>query len=304
MMKQIKDKTASIKAKLLNLSKSQQVDFDALLLRFMQERFLHRLKMSEFSENFILKGGLLLICFQTPLSRPTKDIDFLGKGIGNTTGVLENAFKSIAGLSYDDGIEFSPSSISSERIVENNDYEGIRIKLDASLGKAVKKMQFDIAFGDAVWPAPNRVEFPTLLGSDGFAIYVYPIESVIAEKFEIMLKLETVNSRMKDFFDIYSFSRAFNLEGCSLKKAIEGTLKQRQTRLHQIPVIFKEEFINDKDKQRQWAAFLRKIRLEKVDWLFNIIMKQISNFLKPVTISIINKQEMPGTWNAEKGIWK
>jgi predicted nucleotidyltransferase component of viral defense system len=303
-MKEIKNKSASIKAKLLDISKSRGIDFDALLLRYLQERFLHRLMLSKFSDKFILKGGLLLICFKMPLSRPTKDVDLLAKGVKNAGRLLEDVFKNIACLSYDDGVDFIPSSVTSERIIENTDYKGIRIKIDAELGKAKKRLQFDIGFGDSIWPAANIIEFPTLLEDDPFRINVYSIESVIAEKFEIMLKLEMINSRMKDFFDIYNISRTFDFQGDVLKEAIEKTLERRQTSMPDIPVVLRKEFHENKDKQHQWTAFLRKIRMSSVEQDFSKIMNGITDFLKPVVISIIEKRKILNQWYSGEGVWK
>ena len=298
-----RDKAAPIKAKLLNLSKETRVDFDALLLLYFQERFLYRLAISEFSGNFILKGGFLLFCMKMIWSRPTRDIDFLAKGVNNNTSVLEGIFKRIAGLSCDDGVDFDLSSISTERIIENTEYVGIRVKISIYLGKARKVLQFDIGFGDSVWPEPRLIEFPGLLEAPKTMLNAYSAESIIAEKFEIMLKKEMINSRMKDFFDIFNLSFSYNFSGEVLKKAIENTLKKRQTVIQDVPYVFREEFQNDKGKQQQWAAFLRKTRIDKSNHDFHGIMKRITDFLEPVVISIKEKKEMKESWEAAKGIW-
>lgn len=175
-----------------------------------QKKFMENKKRAfpvhRWAGNFILKGGLLLVCLRVHWSRPTKDVDFLARGVSNTAREIEDIFKTIAGLSYDDGVYFDSSSISSERIIEDTDYEGMRVKITAGLGKAKKILKFDIGFGDTVWPEPGFIEFPALLEEEPPKIKAYSIESVIAEKFEIMLKLEMINSRMKDFYDIYNLS--------------------------------------------------------------------------------------------------
>ena len=98
MKREIKNKPASIRAKLINIARNEGIDFDALLLRYFQERFLYRLAISKFSDHFILKGGLLLIYFQIPGTRPTKDIDFLAEQLNNDQTELENIFIKIAEL--------------------------------------------------------------------------------------------------------------------------------------------------------------------------------------------------------------
>jgi predicted nucleotidyltransferase component of viral defense system len=286
MEREVKNKAASIRAKLMNIARAEKIDFDFLLLRYFQERFLYRLAISEFSDRFILKGGLLLICLKMPRSRPTKDIDFLAENIKNDPAELEHIFRSIAEIPCDDGVNFFPSSVTSERIKEDADYEGIRIKIDATLGQARKKLQMDIGFGDVIIPQAMQIEFPTLLEGNQPRLKVYSIESIISEKFEAMVKLAMINSRMKDFYDVYTLSVSNNFQSDSLKKAIESTFRKRKTSIPDNPLIFRLEFHRDKEKQKQWIAFLRKSRLNDVNKEFNEIMKRITSFLKPIVDSI------------------
>ncbi len=300
---QIKDIAASIKAKLLIISKELKIEFDTLLLRYLQERFLYRLAVSSRSGNFILKGGLLLVSMKMPWSRPTKDIDFLAMGIENTPEEFEFIFKQVAALPADDGVFFDSSSISSERIMESSEYVGVRLKMNTYLGKARKTLQFDIGFGDAVSPEPDLIEFPTLLGHRTPKLHAYATETIIAEKFQIMVKMEMLNSRMKDFFDIYSLSFRYNFRGRKLQKAIESTLKRRETPINSIPIVFKEVFQRDKAKQQQWAGYLRNIRITNTTRSFFEIMKRITDFLEPVVILIMEEKKMTQSWNAEEGKW-
>lgn len=304
MKEEIKDKIASVKARLLNISREMKIDFDALLLRYFQERFLYRLMLSEFSDHFILKGGFLLLCLNIPLSRPTKDIDFLVRGLKNAAPELESIFKRIAETLYDDGVHFDPASIYSERIIADSEYKGIRIKINAFLGKARKILQFDIGFGDSIWPKPCLVEFPTLLEDMKPRLKAYSVETIIAEKFEIMLKMEMLNSRLKDFYDIYTLSLSSDFKGEVLKKSIEKTLLSRQTVVIASPFVFREEFHNDPIKQQQWSAFLRKTRITAAEKEFSEVMGRITDFLNPVLISIVDKTSMEKSWNAGKGFWQ
>lgn len=303
MKREIKNITASIRAKLTNISKAQRIDFDALLLRYYQERFLYRIAISEYSDNFVLKGGLLMVYFQMPGTRPTKDIDFLAKDLSNDQTELENIFKEIAQLQFDDGVKFNPSSVSSERIKEDADYEGIRMKIEANLGQARKRMQMDIAFGDIISPKAKKIEFPTLLEQLPPKIKVYSPESIISEKFEAMVKLSMANSRMKDFYDVYNLSANYKFHGSRLKKAIELTFIRRKTLLNENPLIFQKKFHDDSGRQRQWTAFMRKSRIA-IDASFSQTMERITVFLKPVVTSIINKTKLEETWNPSLGQWK
>ena len=304
MEREVKNKAASIRAKLMNIARAEKIDFDFLLLRYFQERFLYRLAISEFSDRFILKGGLLLICLKMPRSRPTKDIDFLAKEIKNDPAELEHIFRSITAISCNDGVKFTSSSLISEQIKENADYEGIRIKIDATLGQARKKLQMDIGFGDVIIPRAMRIEFPTLLEEKPPRIKVYSIESIISEKFEAMVKLAMVNSRMKDFYDIYTLSVNYNFQSDRLKKAIESTFQRRNTFIPVNLLVFRSEFHRDEEKQRQWSAFLRKSRLHDVNQGFNEIMERITSFLKPIVDSIKDKNKGNKIWDAKAGCWK
>lgn len=304
MEREVKNKAASVRAKLMNIARAEKIDFDFLLLRYFQERFLYRLAISEFSDRFILKGGLLLICLKMPKSRPTKDIDFLAKEIKNDPVELEYIFKSITAISCNDGVKFISSSLISEQIKENVDYEGIRIKIDATLGQARKKLQMDIGFGDVIIPRAMRMEFPTLLEEKPPRIKVYSIESIISEKFEAMVKLAMVNSRMKDFYDIYTLSVSYNFQSDRLKKAIESTFYRRKTSIPDNPLIFRLKFHRDEEKQRQWSAFLRKSRLQDVNQDFNEIIERITSFLKPIVVSIKDKNKENKIWDAIAGCWK
>lgn len=305
MEKEVKNKAASIRAKLMNIARAEKIDFDFLLLRYFQERFLYRLAISEFSDRFILKGGLLLICLKMPRSRPTKDIDFLAQEIKNDSVELEHIFRSITAISCNDGVKFISSSLISEPIKENADYEGIRIKIDATLGQARKKLQMDIGFGDVIIPRAIRMEFPTLLEEKSPPrIKVYSIESIISEKFEAMVKLAMVNSRIKDFYDVYTLSVSYNFQSDRLKKAVESTFQRRKTFIPDNLLIFRLDFHRDEEKQRQWSAFLRKLQLHDVNMGFNEIMERITSFLKPIVDSIKDKNKENKIWDAIAGCWK
>ena len=304
MKREIKNKPASIRARLMNIARAEGVDFDALLLRYFQERFLYRLSISEFSDHLVLKGGLLLICLKIPRSRPTKDIDFLAEQVKNDPVELEYIIREIVEISCDDGARFNTSSITSECIKENADYEGIRLKVDATLGQARKRLQMDIGFGDIIIPEAKLMDFPTLLEEKPPKLKVYSIESIISEKFEAMVKLAMVNSRMKDFYDVYSLSLSHNFQGNRLKKAIESTFQKRKTSLSDNPLAFRPEFHKDKGRQKQWIAFLRKSRLYDVNKEFSEIMERITIFLRPIVISIKDRASVDKSWDSATGCWK
>lgn len=304
MKEEIKNMPASIKSKLMNISRSERIDFDNLLLRYLQERFLYRCSISKYSKYLVLKGGLLLICLDIPKTRPTIDIDFLGENIVNDPENIKEMIKDIVVLDSNDGVKFLTSSIKSERIKEDADYEGLRIKIDATLGKAKKKMQIDIGFGDKIVPKAEIMKFPTLLEEEPPIIRVYSVESIISEKFEAMVKLAMVNSRMKDFYDIYNLSLNHEFSSELLKEAITTTFQRRKTILSENPLVFHTSFQTDEGRQQQWIAFLNKSRLVNVDKSFSKIMDRIVIFLKPIVSSIMNKTVIAARWNILEGTWK
>jgi len=213
MKKEIKNKEVSVKAKLLNIARLQKVDFDSLLLRYMQERFLSRLAASSYADKFVLKGGLLLVSFDIPVLRPTKDMDFLANKIKRDGPRIAHIMAEICALSEDDGIRFDPKSVTWEAIHEDADYEGIRVKISSVLGKARKILQIDLGFGDIIRPGIVDITFPAILEDVGPKVKAYSAESVISEKFEAMIKLSLVNSRMKDFYDVHALSLSRRFDG-------------------------------------------------------------------------------------------
>jgi len=303
MRKEIKNRSASIKARLMNIARAEKIDFDSLLFRYFQERLLYRLSISDFSDRFVLKGDLVLMCLNFPAYRPTKDIDLLARQVKNDVREIENIFRRISEIQCDDGVKFIPSSIASERITEDADYEGIRLKIDGTLGQARKRLQVDIGFGDIIIPEATSVEFPSLL-EDPPKVKAYSVESIISEKFEAMVKLAMANSRMKDFYDVYFLSVSHDFKSDELKKAIETTFHKRQTPIPEIPLVFRPEFYNDNERQKMWAAFLRKSRFKNEDLEFRGVMEKITAFLEPIVRSINEKSETNISWIANKGIWE
>ena len=220
-----------------------------------------------------------------PKSRPTIDIDLLARRIKSNSDNVKNVICKIAEISCNDGVKFYPASAITGIIKKNTDYTGIRIKINASLEQAKKSLKFDISFGDIIIPKAIKIEFPTLLDESSPQIMVYSVESIVAEKFEAMVKLAMINSRIKDFYDIYMLSISQNFKSDTLKKAIELTFLKRKTILPENPTIFESEFHNNKEKQQQWMAFLRKTKIKEITYNFNEVMKRITKLLKPIVIT-------------------
>ena len=298
--KNVKNIAASIRQRLLNLSHKTGEQFDLTLTRYALERLLYRLGNSEWRDKFLLKGALLFSIWRNAPHRPTRDADFLGFDDPDIAK-LENIFRSLCAMkSDDDGLEFDPDSVSGKEIRENNAYQGIRIKLQARLEQARISLQCDIGFGDVVTPDAVSIEFPVLLDHEPPQVKAYPVYSVVAEKFQAMVDLGITNSRMKDFYDIYTLSRSFEFDGLILCEAIQKTFKRRSTKLPQdLPVAFRVEFFEDQNKNRQWQAFLKRNRLEGPEKLADVV-EVLRQFIMP-PVSALHDGEYLKVWKPGAG---
>ena len=157
---------------------------------------------------------------------------------------------------------FDPDSIRIEEIREPQEYPGWRVRVDTYLGKARIPIQVDIAFGDIVIPEPQIVEYPTILPFPAPRLLSYPKETVVAEKLETMVALGIVNSRMKDFFDVWFLANNFEFDGETLTQAFAATFKRRRTEIPlEVPPALTDEFAENRDKAVQWKAFLQRTGL-------------------------------------------
>jgi predicted nucleotidyltransferase component of viral defense system len=264
------------------------------------ERFLYRLSQSAHADRFILKGALMLRVWRSPELRPTMDIDMLGKTSNEEADIVAQIRDILTVDVETDGLAFDPDSIQAERITEDADYEGIRIRFLGALGSARINMQIDIGFGDVVYPKPEESDLPTMLNSPAPRLLCYSRESSIAEKLEAMVKLGMLNSRMKDFYDIWLLSRQFDFDGTKLAEAIRLTFEQRGTTLPAEIEAFTEPFIEA--KQTQWAAFWKRLQQNHVPASFREITVSVNRFLSPIVAALSSGKPSPTNWTAP-GAW-
>lgn len=303
-MGEIKNIPASVAERLKNVSKQSGKSFDLLLLLYFQERLLYRLSISDFREKFLLKGGLFLFSLTQFKARPTKDIDFLAKQISNDLDYIKNSFETICTLPVEeDGVSFDVKGITAERIKEDADYEGVRIKIPASLGRMKKVLQLDIGFGDVIVPKPRDIQYPVLLNMAQPHIFVYSTESVISEKFEAMISLSVANSRMKDFYDINTLLTTENFDGRVMYEAVLETCQRRGTHLEKEHPLFTEKFANDLPRIKQWKTFLRRIGADQ-SLEFPLVMLHIREFLYPIYLSILKEDDYFRMWDSKLLKWK
>ena len=192
---------------------------------------------------------MLFVVWDEKTHRPTRDLDLLGFGSTEKADLIQ-VFAAVAAVPVvDDGIVFAPKAVEAADIREDNAYGGVRIRLLGKLGTAEVPVQIDVGAGDVVTPAPERATFPALLDFPAPQIRTYPVHTVVAEKFEAMVKLGIANTRMKDFHDIWFVARRFEFDGPTLRKAIDATFARRQTNLPPLPEALTAAFADDPSKQ-------------------------------------------------------
>ena len=275
---------ASVKQRLLNRARAKKEDFNLLLIKYALERVLYRIGQSQHRDVFILKGALLFELWTDQTRRPTRDADFLSQG-ENTLERFQKIFEEVCELNVaDDGLRFDTASVKVGRIKEDQDYEGIRVTFLGYLEKGRLPVQIDIGFGDAITPEPVWTSYPTLLENPSPILLAYPRETVLAEKFEAMVKLGIANTRMKDFHDLNALASLFPFSSPSLSEAIRRTFERRKTPLPQeaLPTALTAEFYNDATKQKQWEAFVSKNKLYIAPITLQEVTDSIQAFVIPV----------------------
>ncbi len=302
--KRIQNLAASVYARLLKRTELGDEDFQFVLMRYGAERLMYRLCQSEHAANFVLKGAMLFLVWTGAQYRATKDMDLLALKSASTER-LRDIFRELCHLPVaQDGLVFDAENVQAEEIREDNLYQGVRVTLRARLGNATVPIQVDIGFGDAVTPKAVQDDFPTLLDLPAPRLAMYPRETVVAEKFEAMVKLGLANSRMKDFYDIWALSREFDLDGGVLSTAIHATFKRRKTALTPtMPLALTSEFSESQAKQTQWKAFVRRSRLKLATEGLEQVVVQIRSFLEAPVVAASRGEKLKAVW-AKGGHWK
>lgn len=281
----------SVKTRLLNLMNETGYKYMYLLARYFNERLLYRVSVSQYKDNFLLKGGSLLYAMDGLNARPTIDVDFMAERISRDREFLTKVFQEILGIACDeDGVTFDTENITLEPITVEKKYPGTRFFFTAHMDSIVHKMSVDIGFGDVVTPYPASIDFPLLLPNiPSVNLQAYSLETVVAEKFHTMIDRDEYNSRMKDFFDCYQLLTKRSLDDNMLYEAIKATFDNRGLEYNPELKLFTDEFVNDANRQMQWKLFLKKIQWkEELD--FGEVMQVITDRLKPMAEKYWNKE--------------
>lgn len=304
MKKELKNIQASIKARLLNKAKETDRPFSEILQYYGLERFIYRLSCSPYADKFILKGALMFAVWKVAERRTTLDIDFLAR-FDNQITSIEKVIKDVCHVStIPDGLAFDPTTVKGLKIKEDADYEGVRVKFTGFLERSRIPMQIDVAFGDVMYPKVTHIEYPVILDLPTPRLKGYPIESMVSEKFESMVKLGLLNSRMKDFYDIWLLLRQFDFSGLKLTEALKRTFNHRKTPLPVRKPLFAEEIYDEKsDRQTLWKAFLKKGEIKHTPTKLKDVAIDIEEFLIKPLSAINNNQGFNQEWKA-LGPWR
>lgn len=273
----------SVKTRLLNLMNETGYKYMYLLARYFNERLLYRVSVSQYKDNFLLKGGSLLYAMNGLEARPTVDVDFLADRISRDRDFLAHVFQEILDIVCDeDGVSFDVDSIRLEPITVEKKYPGTRFYFTAHMDTISYNMSVDIGFGDVVTPYPTTIDFPLLLPDiPSVNIQAYFLETVVAEKFHTMIDRDVLNSRMKDFFDCYQLLTKRDLDDETLYDAIKATFDNRGLTYNSELQLFTEDFSTDVARITRWKAFLKKIQWkETLD--FETVMEVIRKRLQPM----------------------
>lgn len=245
----------SIRQRLKNLSDQRNRPFEEILRYYAMERFLYRLSISPHAKKFFLKGGLMLKVWDSLDHRATMDIDLLAR----TSNQIDNLHRIITEVSEiaceDDGIAFDTQKLILRNMQTGGDYNGVSSSFSAKLFTTKMPVLIDIGFNDIIIPKPQQIKYPSLLGMPEPTLLGYTLETVIAEKLESVVKLALVNTRMKDFYDLWTILNNYEIQPDKLRTAIREVFANRKTPF-KYPVAFTPEFYDNKETQQRWNNFL------------------------------------------------
>jgi len=288
---------ASVRARLTNRARARDENVQLVLLRYAIERLLYRLSQSEYADRFVLKGAMLFNLWADVPYRATGDLDLLGYG-DSTAAKLVDTFKTVCATDVEpDGVEFLLDTVRAEQARENDEYQGVRVSLEARIAGARLHVHVDIGFGDVIVPEAQSIEYPALLEFPAPRLRAYPQETVVAEKFQAMVRFAVLTSRMKDFYDLWAIATIFDFQGPVLAEAIRATFERRQTNLPQeTPGALTAEFADNATKQAQWQGFLRRTAISMAPEPLPIVLAKIREFVMLPTAAAAKGVPFEQTW--------
>ena len=291
MPRTVKDIGASVRARLLAISKEKGQNFDLVLTHYAIERLLYRLAQSRYADRFVLKGAMLLMTWFNEPFRGTRDLDLLGYGDPAPEAVLA-VFREVLGLEQPDGVVFDTGTVRVNDIRQANEYGGLRIRATADIAGARIAINVDVGFGDATDPPAEWLDYPVLLDMPAPRLRGYARETVVAEKFQAIVNLGLTNSRMKDYYDLWVISQTFEIERSRLSQAISATFARRGTTIPDgVPDGLSLVFAKNPLKQRQWESFKQDLNADPGS--LDGVVGALADFLLPAA-AIARSGNEPG----------
>ena len=274
----------SILARLKNLQRDRYPNLppNTMLQLYAQQGLLARLDASPYADRCVLKGAMSLFARYGNAARPTQDLDLATRDLPNTPEQIYTLLTELCTVPFGDGLSFDPDSIRVEVINEAFDYPGVKAFLQATLGPSRVHLQLDFSFGNVITPAPVQLVFPPLLIEEGVRIAVYPLETVITEKFAALVEIGEATTRMKDLYDLHVILSTELFEAETVRKALTRSFAARGTPTDHIPDILGEEFAQNETLQRRWQQYLRRTRFTAP--MFGEVMSQLQAFYRPLLL--------------------
>ena len=271
-----------------NLSKKKSADAQILMRNYMMERFLERISLSEYKNQFILKGGMLVAAMVGLDARATMDLDATIKGTNVSVEDVEMIISQIISIPLDDGVSFRIKRIS--EIMEEADYPGVRVSMETKFDGVVTPLKIDISTGDIITPREIKYNFNLMLENRTIEVWAYNLETVLAEKLETVISRNVTNTRMRDFYDIYILQKLYGeqLSKDVLWDALVATAKKRET-LEQIETedideVF-DEIQSSSVMENLWKAYQRNYSYS-ADIPWHTIMKSIRTLYEIISENI------------------
>ena len=271
----------SFKAQIKNLAKKKNVKAQTLMQNYMFERFLERLSLSNYKDKFVLKGGLLISAIVGIDTRTTMDVDATMRGLPFTEESITNSIKAICAVQVDDDVELIISAVTAIRA--DDKYGGYRIKLTAKYSTVETPFSVDISTGDVITPQPVKYTFRGIFDEEKqIEVWAYNIETVLSEKLETVLRRNTLNTRARDFYDIYILCTTQPYDTVLLRKAFVATAHNRGTteQVSDIPTLLKQ-IESSQELRQQWEKYRTEF-----NYASNISYEQIIDIFKSISMKL------------------
>ena len=293
--------TDSVKARLKNFAVSSGCTFQEALVYYGLERTIYRISVSPYANHFVLKGGIFLYAvFDRKYERATTDVDLLARRIPNSAEEMKSVFREIFAQNLNDALVFDLDSIMVEDITEFKEYHGLHISAVAYLDRTRIPIGIDIGFGDVIYPDSVKMEFPVILDMKAPKVNAYSLESSIAEKLEAIVKNGFLNSRYKDFYDIYVLSEKYAFSYEKLHNAVTETFTNRKTVMTMDTAAFSDEFLGDSMHLNRWNSFLKK-KKALIQVSMSDAISRIKTFVAPL---LTQTKALVTEWDPNAKCWK